>query len=133
MKRTPIKRKGRRAKSWRFKLRSEFSKLIRARDKDCVFKGIAPTECGGNLQCSHILPKGQYPLLALHPKNAVAHCFKHHIFYWHKNPWEAKELMMGYLGGEWSSELEWLRFNSHDYKKYDEAEWRQIWKDHGLC
>ena len=132
MKKTPLKRRGRRAKSWRKVLLREFSQRIRNRDQHCLKGGPAGVGCGGPLQCSHILPIGSYPSIALHPKNAIALCYKHHLHWWHKDPISAIVWLSLSLESRHLDELEDLRRNSLEYKKLTEADWRDLWGQRGL-
>jgi len=45
--------------------------------------------CGGNMQASHIKSEGAWPNLRLDPHNIFPHCYRHHIFVWHKDTTES--------------------------------------------
>lgn len=55
--------------------------------------GHACVRCGKTqgLAASHILPKGRYPRLRFELLNLLTMCTGCHIFWWHKNPIEAKQ------------------------------------------
>lgn len=131
MKRSPL-RKQRRKKSLRKKLWPEFSKLVRARDKRCVFAGYFGKNCGGNLQASHIYPKGKYPLLELFPLNVVSACYTCHLFGWHKDPMTAARWVSEVLPREWWERLELEKANSLARKHMTEESIRVEWEAFGL-
>ncbi len=133
MKKTPLRRTGfkrKRSKSLRMKLAPEFSKRIRARDKECKLKSLGG-KCGGNMQAAHLYPKGKYPLLSLFPLNAVQSCLVHHLFVWHKSPLDAAEWMRK-LPEWWQEALLAARFNSLGRKGMLESEIRGEWTRWGL-
>lgn len=69
------------------KLDNEFSRLIRQRNV-CENGGEVGGRCGGVLQCSHIIRRSVMRL-RWEPRNALALCIKHHLWWWHKEPLEA--------------------------------------------
>ena len=95
-----------------------------------MLAGYFGSHCGGVLQASHIYPKGKYPLLELHPLNAVAACFSCHLFGWHKSPLDAARWMMERW--PYHYELNQLVINSLSRKGMTEAEIRAEWAAHGL-
>ena len=123
---TPL-RKTRRKKSLRKQLWPEFSKLIRARDKRCLKGG----DCGGPLQGSHILPKGQYPLLELYPLNVKTLCWRHH-WWWHHNPLEAQAWLVRTLPTHWLTMLMAAKADSLPRKGMTEQAIRAEWTQFGL-
>lgn len=61
-----------------------FSKIVRQRDgQRCVVAGWDTRECKGNLQCAHIIPRGQLEIRMV-LDNAVAACQAHHVYYEHR-------------------------------------------------
>lgn len=50
------------------------------------------------LVTSHILPVGHYPSVRYDPDNAIAMCSPCHIFWWHRNPFEAVAFACRKLG-----------------------------------
>ena len=135
LRRTPLadlgKRRGR-ARSLRQKLLPLFSKLIRQRDKQCLMASSGLGKCGGNLQCSHIYPRGKYPLLALFPLDAFACCFVHHLYVWHRNPVEAHRWMLSTFPQDWLDRLEAARTNSVSRKGMTESQVYSEWRMFGL-
>ena len=128
---TPRHRRGkRRAKSLRMRLKAEFSRLIRKRDRTCQLVGFFAGACGGSLQASHIYPTGAYPLLALFPLNAVSACYKHHLHGWHKSPLDAARWIDTY---GYRAELEHAKTLIQGRKGMTEAEIRAEWKAYNLC
>lgn len=115
------------------KLWDELSKLIRRLDGKCLMKGQSEWgKCGGNLQGSHILPKGTYRLLELHPHNIITLCYKHHIHGWHKNPWRASLWLDRTLSVDRLHTLDYLRVNSMEFKGFRETEWRELWNEYAV-
>ena len=47
---------------------------------------------------SHIYPKGRYRKMQFDPDNVKALCLGCHLYWWHKNPIEAKEWAVKALG-----------------------------------
>jgi len=62
-----------------------FSKVVRLRGK-CEKCGNAD-----NLQCSHVVPRGQSSLLRWNERNALCLDLKCHIYWWHKDILEAQK------------------------------------------
>lgn len=85
IRRSPIRKRSAKAR-----LISEADKLVRqlvmARDRRC-------TRCGktDRLQAAHILPKGKYPRLRFELLNVVAMCVGCHLYFWHRDPLEARD------------------------------------------
>ena len=131
MKRSPLRRRGKRMKSVRKLLWPTFSKLIRARDKTCQFAGYFGKRCGGNLQACHIFPKGTYPLLELHPLNVVAGCYVCHLHGWHKSPLDALKWMNARPTG-WMDDLEAARRTSLTRKGWTADQHKAEWTAYGL-
>lgn len=69
-----------------------FSRFIRNRDKICQ-RCSSPR----NGQCSHIITRGNLTT-RWDTENAIQLCFACHFYWWHRNPVEATEWIMGYLG-----------------------------------
>lgn len=55
----------------------------------CEASGEGLRNCGGVLQCSHILPVKNYPSLRFEPDNVLCLCYAHHNYWWHLNPVDA--------------------------------------------
>ena len=132
MKRTPLKRKGRRSKSWRKQLWPEFSKLIRARDGRCLMNDGTMGGCGGVLTASHVYPKGAYPLLELLPLNCLTLCWRHHLHVWHKDVLKSWAWYERTIPQWWRVKLAHWRLHSLSRKTMDEATQRDEWKLYGL-
>lgn len=60
-----------------------FSKIIRTRDGKCLHCGTTQ-----NLHCSHVLPR-TYISVRWNLDNAIALCYRCHIYWWHKYPHDA--------------------------------------------
>src|SRR3990172_6983358 len=112
------------------RLSSIFNRLIRERDKVCQV-GARFGGCGGVLQCSHIHSVGAYKNLQFHPTNAVGMCWRHHFFFWHKNPVDAFQWVREYLGDERWKDLEVLR-RTYTIKDKTPEDLHRLWKDCGL-
>jgi 5-methylcytosine-specific restriction endonuclease McrA len=71
------------------------------------WRGACP-RCGNDrwLQCSHIYPVGKYPNSRYDPDNAIPLCMGCHIFWWHKNPIDARAWIETKIGAETLSRLE---------------------------
>ena len=93
------------------RLDKDFKRFIRERDKVCQQGGRYGGRCGGILHCSHIHSVGAWPNLKFTPLNAVGLCFRHHLFWWHKEPTEATEWIRDYLG-----EANW-----HDLEEFQQT------------
>ena len=131
MKRTRLRRVAKK-RSLRKQLWPEFSKLIRARDKVCKMAGQEFGACGGNLQASHIYPKGKYPLLELFPLNVKALCYRHHLTVWHRNPLECAAWMRKTFPAQWLDTLIATKNSSLSRKGMTEQEIRAEWQRYGL-
>jgi hypothetical protein len=57
-----------------------FSLFIRARDGGCMAAGAMGVTCSGNLQCCHIIGRGELSI-RVNPLNAIAMCQAHHMFF----------------------------------------------------
>jgi len=57
-----------------------FSVFIRARDGRCRAAGAYDVTCSGNLQCCHIIGRGEIAI-RVNPDNALAMCQAHHMFF----------------------------------------------------
>jgi len=73
---------------WRSFLEPMLSKLVTSKGI-CEAAGLG--HCGGNLQLSHVLPKGTYRHLQFDIINVQSLCYVHHMLWWHRNPMEAYE------------------------------------------
>ena len=90
------------------KEKTNLHKMVREcvmlRDRYCLYfeeknieeNGVKTKEvirCGKttSLHASHIYPRGKYPKMAFDPLNVKALCMRHHLYWWHKHPIEAKE------------------------------------------
>ena len=135
MKRSPLvrvsKKRGRQ-RSLRKRLWPTFSRLIRQRDKRCLMAGQEFGACGGPLHCSHIYPKGKYPLLELFPLNAKALCAVHHLYHWHRNPLECAAWLRRALPKDWIVRLIAEKNTSLTRKGMTEEQIRAEWKMFGL-
>lgn len=83
MRRSPIKRRGKRAILNR-ELDALWSRVVRQRAGNrCEVDG-----CNGSPQGAHIFPKGSYPALRHDPDNGASLCWAHHLGPrgWHKHP-----------------------------------------------
>ena len=80
-------------KSQKNKLNKLVREFIILRDKRCL-------RCGktNNLHASHIYPKGKYRKMQFDVNNVKALCLGCHLYWWHKNPIEAKEWAEKALG-----------------------------------
>ena len=67
-----------------------FSLLIR-RFGRCQLQGLDKITCNGNLQCMHIITRGNFKL-RWDTANALCGCAGHHIYYTH-HAWEWQELI----------------------------------------
>lgn len=106
MKRTALRRQGKRARS-RVGMQALLRKVVIARDKGCLMAGTSP--CSGPLQAAHILPQGQFPSLRYELRNVVTLCARHHIYggdAWHRSPLAAFEWAEIHFG---KAHLECLR------------------------
>ena len=100
--------------------RTKLSKLVREyvilRDKVCL-------RCGSpeRLQASHIYPKGRYRKMEFNVDNLKALCVGCHLYWWHKNPIEAKEWAEKTLGkvrlNRLKKEANTINTNKLDFKK----------------
>lgn len=97
-----------------------------------MLAGYFGAKCGGDLQASHIYPKGKYPLLELFPLNCVAACYACHLFGWHKDPLTAARWVAEFLPCEWQEQLEARKQNSLVRKGMTEEEIRIEWEAFGL-
>ena len=111
------------------RLKTIFNRLIRERDKVCQV-GNKFGGCGGVLQCSHIHSVGAYKNLQFHPTNAAALCFRHHLFWWHKNPAESGMWIREFLGAKWE-DLELLK-RTYTLKDKTPDDLYRLWKNCGL-
>ena len=70
------------------KVKEAFSLYVRNRSGNvCEARELG--HCGGRLHCSHIKSTKAYPNLRFHPLNALALCAVHHLYWWHREPFEA--------------------------------------------
>jgi len=64
--------------------------VVRLRDVTCQLQAAGLGRCGGNLQVSHIYPKGRYPSMRFRLENVLLSCWRHHANQssdsWHTNP-----------------------------------------------
>jgi 5-methylcytosine-specific restriction endonuclease McrA len=81
------------------KIDNLFSKVVRQRDKQCQRCGT--TE---NLQCSHVLPR-TFISVRWNPENAIALCYRCHIYWWHKYPHEA----VAWFDAKWPGRYQAMR------------------------
>ena len=87
--------------------------------------------CGGSLQGSHIHPKGDHPLLELHPLNVKTLCWRAH-WWWHHNPLKATQWFQATFPAAWQADLDAALTTSLSRKGMTEPEIRAEWKLHGL-
>lgn len=80
--------------------------------------------CGGTntLQLSHIYPKGSYRRMEYDPMNVKLLCMRHHLYWWHRNPVEAKEWLDTNLPKERLSYLK-MKANIVDKSPFDAKLW----------
>lgn len=92
-----------------------FSLWIRTRDNfRCFYAGAEGFgNCGGYLQCSHIIGKGACPALRYEPNNAVTVCRDHHLFGWHSNN---PAPYVNYLISKMPENYKWLEEQFMEYK-----------------
>ena len=105
-------------------------KIVRLRDKEACLR------CGNteNLQLSHIYPRGTYKRLEFDPDNVKLLCLKDHLFWWHRNPIEAKNWIETVISkkrleklklrslsrDKWSMDYKLTRLDlENELKKYD--------------
>ena len=131
MKRSPLRKRGKRSKSVPKLLWPEFRALILKRDKHCLYHADMGGACGGSLQGSHILPKGEYPLLELFPLNVKILCWRAH-WWWHHNPIEATMWWEKHFGPEWMTRLHEAKYNCLHRKGWTAEQYRAEWKAYGL-
>ena len=97
--------------------KTKLNKLVREyillRDKRCL-------RCGkqNNLHASHIYPKGKFRKMQFDTDNVKALCLGCHLYWWHKNPIEAKEWAEKALGEERLDRLK-KKANSINKNKLD--------------
>ena len=86
-KKSPARRKKDSRRLLKKKLTTVFSRVVRLVGK-CQ-------RCGNtnvlSLQCSHVRSKHAHPRLEFDLDNALSLCHKCHIYWWHKEPYEAVE------------------------------------------
>lgn len=130
MKRTPLKRRSplrRQSNTPKAKLKRKAFELakrfVRERDKVCQAQGADGEACGGILNASHIYPEGKYRSMRYDVDNMIGMCYKHHLHWWHKNPIEADNWVLGYLGREKYNEL---RKRSNILRVISDDELREI-------
>lgn len=102
------KKKKRSAKALRREANGLLHKIV-CNGKDCARGG----DCGGNLQTSHILPKGQYKNLQWEPLNCLPMCYRHHLNWWHKNPIEAKD----WFADTFPARYVWLQEHKNEVRR----------------
>jgi hypothetical protein len=95
------------------------SKLVRSRG---VCDAAALSDCGGFLQDNHVLPKSHYPALRWDIINHIPLCYKHHIFWWHKNPIEATE----WFQRKFADRYHYLMSVRNNFKKFTYQDYQEI-------
>lgn len=60
------------------------------------------------LQAAHIMPKGAYPALRHELDNVITLCWRDHMVFWHRNPIEAMEWLIGKYGQAYVDRLRYL-------------------------
>lgn len=104
--RKSIRKKSKRPEQVKFKKALEIQKAkVRARGK-CEMKGAGAMTCGGYLQASHIKPEGAYRHMGLDLDNMICACYRHHIFWWHKDITGADAWVRVFLGETKYKELQ---------------------------
>lgn len=94
-----------------------FSRVIRARDRICQHCGTDKS-----LQCSHVLPR-TYLSVRWNTDNAIALCYRCHIYWWHKYPHDASQ----WFDSRWPGRYQALRELSDRHIKLDrEAEMAKL-------
>lgn len=104
-----------------------FSKYIRSRDGMCLAAGFDGRDCKGNLQCCHIIGRGELAIRT-DPDNAVTMCASHHVYYTH-NPGQ----WLDFVERRWPGRLDELRRRVRDHVasglkvdwKFQKAYWEE--------
>lgn len=100
------------------KLDKAFSKFVRERDKRCLYCGTTK-----NLQCAHIVPKTCLNL-KWDERNCISLCYRHHIFWAHKDPLE----FVAWIKDKFPDLEEYLNKKKSEYVKYDLSKVEELLK-----
>ena len=102
-------------------VRNRLDKLIREvtrlRDGFCCQKCGQRVD-GSNAQPSHVLSKGAYKHLRWEVDNVKTLCCPCHIFWWHKEPMEAKDWFIGKFPERWER-LQKMKNKTRQFKRWD--------------
>lgn len=120
MKRTAIKRRPQSPlKKAKKRADTAFALYIRNRDGKCMIAGLDHVNCGGGLQCMHLVTRGKY-ILRFDETNAMAGCAGHHVYYTN-NPREWEELLRFHFPDKWAYITEFMNERA-GYKQSDYEE-----------
>jgi hypothetical protein len=114
-------------KSWREKkewlsiLDSLLTKVVRKKSEACVVCGRIPKNCKDS-QASHLLPKSVYPGLRYELDNVVHMCNDCHKNFWHKNPIEAYQWIIGKYPNRIGRLLEMKDKTTYNIKEFNEKQ-----------
>src|SRR5690606_19997162 len=98
------------------KLDKVFSKFIRERDRSCLYCG--KTE---NLQCAHIVPR-TYLNLRWDERNCITLCYRHHLYWAHKDPLE----FVAWIRNKFPGLEEYLIKKKNECVKYDKTKIEEL-------
>ena len=98
--------------------------IVRARDKDCIFRGMYRI-CSGALSADHIVSRTHSKTYGM-SKNVVCVCIGHHFFWKPSNPTLYTNRIDEFIGKETRLELEKI---ARPVCQYSLKDWQKIEQD----
>lgn len=106
------------------RIQSLLKLLVRARDRDCIFRGMYRA-CSGPLSADHIVSRTHSKTYGM-SKNVVCVCIGHHFFWKPSNPTLYTNRIDEFIGKETRLELEKI---ARPVCQYSLKDWQKIEQD----